>query len=417
MTAEIAILNKSAVALAADSAVTVGSKIYNSANKIFALSKHHPVAIMIYHTGSICGVPWETIIKSYRTFLGDTSFNTIAEYSESFFEFINNQIIPSEVERQYLKYVAFRFYQDLLSFCLVEIENIDDVVIRTQHVKKVIQTANEVINAGLLAIGRDAGDILVLKQEYSELFIEVINVVFNQYQLEEKDQECLILMGCRYMISDDFSFETTTGIIFAGFGDYEVFPSMYSYIVGGKFGYLKYKLEKIDQIDGLENNSSITPFAQSDMVIRYLVGLDPQLNQYTRERISGMLGSYNDLIFQMLSDLKLSKDDMEHTSEQLSKYAEQFVHSYDEGIREFQHENYIGPLHDIITNLPYDELAKLAEVLVSLSSYKNKLSKEQETVGGPIDVAIITKGDGLIWIKRKHYFNPEINTDYFHRAR
>jgi len=28
-----------------------------------------------------------------------------------------------------------------------------------------------------------------------------------------------------------------------------------------------------------------------------------------------------------------------------------------------------------------------------------------ETVAGPIDVAIISKGDGLIWIKRKHYFD------------
>jgi hypothetical protein len=44
MTSEIAILNKSAIALAADSAVTVsgglinGVKINNSVNKLFALS-------------------------------------------------------------------------------------------------------------------------------------------------------------------------------------------------------------------------------------------------------------------------------------------------------------------------------------------------------------------------------------------
>jgi hypothetical protein len=38
---------------------------------------------------------------------------------------------------------------------------------------------------------------------------------------------------------------------------------------------------------------------------------------------------------------------------------------------------------------------------------------EDETVGGPIDVAVISKGDGLIWIKRKHYFSPELNRQFF----
>jgi hypothetical protein len=50
MTAEIAIINKNAVALAADSAVTLrdpqSPKIYNTANKVFMLSKFHPVGIM-----------------------------------------------------------------------------------------------------------------------------------------------------------------------------------------------------------------------------------------------------------------------------------------------------------------------------------------------------------------------------------
>ena len=38
-----------------------------------------------------------------------------------------------------------------------------------------------------------------------------------------------------------------------------------------------------------------------------------------------------------------------------------------------------------------------------------------ETVGGPVDVAVISKGDGFIWIRRKHYFDPALNTRYFDR--
>jgi hypothetical protein len=38
---------------------------------------------------------------------------------------------------------------------------------------------------------------------------------------------------------------------------------------------------------------------------------------------------------------------------------------------------------------------------------------ESETVGGPVDVALISKGDGFIWIKRKHYFKAELNPQFF----
>ena len=58
MTAEIVIMNKQAIALASDSAVTMthemGEKIKTSANKLFALSKYHPVGIISYEKLPVC---------------------------------------------------------------------------------------------------------------------------------------------------------------------------------------------------------------------------------------------------------------------------------------------------------------------------------------------------------------------------
>jgi hypothetical protein len=68
---------------------------------------------------------------------------------------------------------------------------------------------------------------------------------------------------------------------------------------------------------------------------------------------------------------------------------------------------------DTVSSFPKEELAAMAEALVNLTSIKRKMSYESETVGGPIDVAVISKGDGFIWIKRKHYFQPELNHTYF----
>jgi hypothetical protein len=60
MTAKIAILNKEAIALAADSAVTArggeGMKIFTTANKIFALSPKIPVRVMVYNNAQFIGV-------------------------------------------------------------------------------------------------------------------------------------------------------------------------------------------------------------------------------------------------------------------------------------------------------------------------------------------------------------------------
>jgi hypothetical protein len=55
----------------------------------------------------------------------------------------------------------------------------------------------------------------------------------------------------------------------------------------------------------------------------------------------------------------------------------------------------------------------MAESLINLTCLRKKISMDDETVGGMIDVAVISKGDGLIWIKRKHYFKPELNKHFF----
>lgn len=67
--------------------------------------------------------------------------------------------------------------------------------------------------------------------------------------------------------------------------------------------------------------------------------------------------------------------------------------------------------------MPKPELARMAEALVDLTSIKRRVSSGYETVGGPIDVAVISKAEGLVWVKRKHYFPAELNERFFERRR
>jgi len=74
--------------------------------------------------------------------------------------------------------------------------------------------------------------------------------------------------------------------------------------------------------------------------------------------------------------------------------------------------NFSNPIIRMVSLLPKDELANLAESLVALTSLKRRVSNELETVGGAIDVALISKSDGFVWIKRKQYFSSELNPQF-----
>lgn len=78
MTSEIVIMTSNAIAMAADSAVTVyGSKTYNGVNKLFMLSNSPSVGIMFYNNTNFLEFPYETIIKEFRNSIKD-QYNSLS---------------------------------------------------------------------------------------------------------------------------------------------------------------------------------------------------------------------------------------------------------------------------------------------------------------------------------------------------
>lgn len=69
----------------------------------------------------------------------------------------------------------------------------------------------------------------------------------------------------------------------------------------------------------------------------------------------------------------------------------------------------------MIALMPKLELIELAEALISITAIERKATSDEGTVGGPIDVAFITKHEGFVWIKRNDYFKAALNPRYFWR--
>ena len=106
-------MNRRAIALAADSAMTVtywqgGERVqryYKGTNKIFQLSKLQPVGFMVHAAANLQGVPWELIVKSYRDVLGYKSHAHLTDYCAGLFEFIltNSNLYPFEYQERLFK--------------------------------------------------------------------------------------------------------------------------------------------------------------------------------------------------------------------------------------------------------------------------------------------------------------------------
>jgi len=46
------------------------------------------------------------------------------------------------------------------------------------------------------------------------------------------------------------------------------------------------------------------------------------------------------------------------------------------------------------------------------TSTREKVTSPSQSVGGPVDVAAITRSEGLVWVKRKEYFASAKNPHY-----
>ena len=79
---------------------------------------------------------------------------------------------------------------------------------------------------------------------------------------------------------------------------------------------------------------------------------------------------------------------------------------FNEETSDFPKSEFRNSILDVLRTAPKETLAELANLLVSITSLRQRVSGELETVGGPVDVALIFKGEGFIWIKRKYDFDP-----------
>lgn len=423
MTAEVAVMNKSAVALAADSAVTIthpnGNKIYYSVNKLYTLSKYHPVGIMVYGNAQFMNVPWETIIKIYRKKLGTREFDTLKEYADDFFSFLqekDNPLFPKPVQDNHFAVLIYSYFLSIKN----EIDQTIETMIESEG--EINREQIDIIVAEIIRDHnlewRDAEGLPHIKAEKihecivanTETIQKFKDEVFSQFDLSDESVTQLDEL-VHFLFTKNRFTSLHSGVVVAGFGKLNAFPSLYAYMVDLLVnGELKFSIDRQHEID-FGKEVAIMSFAQSEMVQTFLDGAGPNHMLMIYTYLANLLDNYGASVLGAIP--QLGDAEREDLTQKLRQGNGKILSDFFDSVTKYQRENHSDPILFNVSNLPKDELAKMAESLVNITSFKRRVSLDAETVGGPIDVAVISKGDGFIWIKRKHYFEAQENPHFF----
>jgi uncharacterized protein YjgD (DUF1641 family) len=422
------------VVLAADSASTVSyyegsetrQRYFKGANKVFQLSDSHPVGLMIYGNAEVLGVPWELVIKGFRKHLNNSSFDSIEGYAKAFQQFLddNLQYFPTQSRDE-------SFVDAIELETAISCRDFNTAAENDEGFDEAAQLAGLVQNVDVLDFdnGQDDDFLTNLLDQWPDEILARLRsenlAVYHPYLGERTDERLLEIIRATITLKAKQVPNSPTGLVFAGFGDSSIYPETYvakdTGFIARRFVMANPSSTKISR----NLSSHISGFAQSSMADTFIIGFDSDayntINQVQRQALPDVL----DLFLRELggkvertaagSLVKDAEDKILIDEQKFETMMHEALSPVGNQILQESRQKHGEPLERVISMLPIEEMAELAATMVDLQSLKEKVTRPSETVGGPVDVAIITKNEGLVWKKRKHFFDASINQRYLHR--
>lgn len=416
MTAIVGVLNKTGAVMAADSATTVprdeGNRIYNNATKILRLSDTQPVAIMHFHHTEFMGIPISLLAGMYRKKLGNRSFGTLKEYVNDFLSFLHKEphFNDKDALDRYLCLEIRTYYDKVREYSA---PGLDESLKEERDHPLTDEELLEVKKARLIEGINAITEILAENEKTAQ---EFEGYSFKQFQKYAKEDIDALIELCnhdglptdmraeweeglyKYLCSSFFY--NGCGIVFVGYGEDEIFPSLIPiYVSGIMDGRLRFLIDPEDEsrID-FDTRSAVRPFAQTDVMNTMLRGVSPAITEKLDEITSETLSNTKERIAQTLKESGVSEEIIANIRE-LDLDDEHKKH--DDQINDFIQQEYVEGLLDTVENFGIEDMANMAESLISITSLQRHITASEESVGGPVDVAVITKSGGFVWLKNK----------------
>ena len=402
MTAIVGVLNKRAVAIAADSAMTVKkdgqTKIYNSARKIFKISDSIPVGIMLSGNMDFMDAPWDVIMGQYRKYRDGRPLPHLKDYTDDFrtflktAEFLNNK----ETYRLYILSEMGNFYYRIKAEADKYMESYKNGIIVYDY-----QCATRDALADAVIQYKDDGVSEEMKGLSLQSFLKSTKDEFGL--LKELMMEESVPTGnfkdwkkafYEYMVSNCFVDESE--LVFVGYGENEIFPAIQSVTVTGVVGGRLRSREGVYGEITNTNDAMVFPFAQDDVMITLLKGISPSLFAHMSTLQEDSVEKARERIIDSLKEEGLSPEIVEKVK---AISFEDIGTGFCDKSLSFIQENYIDGLNAAVDCFSIREMADMAENLISVTGLQRHYTSLEESVGGPVNVAVITKEDGFRWVK------------------
>ena len=401
MTSQLILLNGFGVALASDSAMTLGNKrTYETAEKVIPLPMPHRVAVL--HSGSVTihGMPYSVLVNEWANSLGATPLRTVALYRQNFLSWLNDNhdwVTPSRAAEDFMYQL-----KDIYRIIWNKIkENIDTDAPELEQQEKCLAIFTDYTSkySEYASLSHSEGDWT--NQAYSRIETEVIksrNYWFDDIPMNDEINEQINTFTRLYLERGHFL--NRAGLAFAGFGDKQLLPSYANVNIGGIMNEsLLYEFDGDRNAEpGESGYFGIYPIGQSESIYLVLKGLDYRLVGIARDAVVKAFFATSDEEGEDSGNEKLGNDPEIEIDPELS---EKLYAAIEESFQEWSENNYLKGLRSAIASLPVASLASVAQSLIEVQSLSQTITGEMGTVGGPIDVATISREHGFQWVRHK----------------
>lgn len=378
------VMNREGVAVAADSAVSVGSiNVVNTADKIFQLKSIPRAVVVTAASAEYMGLPVKTVFQLFDHYLLNKKIvvSSMAKLNEEFIVFLEAYSFPKEESMRFIRRQMRYYYHEVFTegFSLEVLKENQDSLSKPDD-PKFFKKLYKAIKKDYNNVARE------LVEEY-ELELEP--------SIQSELEEWLIRFFC-----SQIDFDNGVSVVFAGYGQNSLMPSMYKMYLYGQFGLFVIYEEINEESISTDNQISITTMAQDQMIDLMQDGI---IISQLRAKIKSRFPEMMDYFKTDPGDSPLKDRDflsfLEENASKIHRHIER------EAIELTQHN--WRPLYRGLKIQTIESLADYVEVLVSVSILSSNYNQDGEffqTVGGPIDVATVTLVEGFQWVKYKGHY-------------
>ena len=411
MTSEVMVMNTNGIALGADRAVSSeDDRVCYMTDKIIGFSGPHAIGAMMYGSADIFHVQWKTLIRLYEQQL-EESFETVKDYALHFIHFLNHQVSQGFMEDihevRYLESVMAceldKLYVSLLELheethrCCSRICQPDEIQdFYKEKAASFLQKRKQELQEKDYPAPLNEEDADKLSEEYGQQIDSWIPERFEEYLYAEEWTETVKSILVLSVVKD-FSHKLS-GIIFAGYGSQNIFPSAHLLIIDGKVnGKVKFFTRRYSVHP--DRRSLIVPFAQRDMAKAVMNGIHEEMEEQLSDGLHKDLRNIHKVIMPQIKEYLEEEEARTAVQKEINSALQFICKRYEDRLAQLKNEKFSEPLLHSIKMLPAKELASVAESLVHIAPLKGN-GVTGETSRQSADVAIITKDRGFAWKRR-----------------